>query len=132
MRAMQAVIEKVFSIAPSVRYVAVYLAGKLASSERPGLANSSSSESDTYEEIIVNPTLLTLVRQRGGIDCGGMDYVLIRYGNFFELVHPIRDGHISIGIEPEENPLALLSAIRNTLGAEFLLEPGGAGAREDR
>lgn len=39
--------------------------------ERPDLADASSSESDRYEELLVNPTLITLARQRGEIDCGG-------------------------------------------------------------
>jgi hypothetical protein len=36
--------------------------------ERPDLANASASESDKYEELIVNPAVLTLVRQRGNIE----------------------------------------------------------------
>jgi flavin-dependent dehydrogenase len=47
----------------------------------------------------VNPTLLKLVQQRGDIDCGGMQYVIIRYGNFYQWVTPIKDGHVSIGLE---------------------------------
>jgi hypothetical protein len=34
--------------------------GQLSLRERAGLHNTSSSESDKYEELIVNPTLLTL------------------------------------------------------------------------
>ena len=41
-----------------------------------------------YEELLVNPTLLELTRQRGNIDCGGLEYLVIRYGNFFQLVLP--------------------------------------------
>jgi hypothetical protein len=54
-----------FQISNEVRYVALYLDGQLTLQERPGLANSSAAESDKYEELIVNPTLLTLVQQRG-------------------------------------------------------------------
>jgi hypothetical protein len=66
-------------------------------------------------ELIVNPTLLTLVNQRGQIDCGGMEYVLIRYGNFFQLVYPIVGGHLSVAIQPRAQPLDLLDKIRQLL-----------------
>ena len=51
-----------FRISDQVRYVALYLDGQLTLHERPGLTNSSAPESDKYEELIVNPVLLTLVR----------------------------------------------------------------------
>ena len=35
---------------------------------RPDLHNASSSDSDLYEELLVNPALLTLATQRGNID----------------------------------------------------------------
>ncbi len=100
-----------FQLFPEVRYVALYRAGELYSAQRDGLSGASASESDRYEELIVNPTLLTLVRQRGEIDCGGMRYVVIRYGNFFELVAPLPDGHISVGLEPQADPIELAGRI---------------------
>ncbi|HEX6048536.1 MAG TPA: hypothetical protein VFZ21_04685 [Gemmatimonadaceae bacterium] len=33
---------------------------------------------DRYEELIVNPTLITLTKQRGDIDCGGLEFLVIR------------------------------------------------------
>lgn len=105
-------IERVFAIASDIRYVAVYLDGRLRSSQRPGLAQASAGESDKYEELIVNPTLLTLTRQRGEIDCGGLEFVLIRYGSFYELVLPLPGGHLSVGIEPQANPLQLVPRLR--------------------
>ena len=48
----------------------------------------------------MSPTLWKLLQQRGNIDYGGLHYVLIRYGNFFEFVQPAHGGHISVGIEP--------------------------------
>jgi hypothetical protein len=58
---MEPLIEKIFSVSPGIRYVAIYANGKLISSERHGLKDPSSSDSDKYEELIVNPTLLKLV-----------------------------------------------------------------------
>ena len=105
-------IDTVFAASPAVRYVAVYRRGVLESRQRAGLAGASASESDKYEELIVNPTLLTLVKQRGDIDCGGMDHVLIRYGNFTEYVQPLADGHLSVGIEPDADAERVATAIR--------------------
>jgi hypothetical protein len=110
-----ALIPALFALSPDIRYVATYAGGQLDSSVRDGLSNTSSSESDKYEELIVNPTLLKLVTQRGNIDCGGAEYVLIRYGSFFEFVAPAEGGHISVGIEPHADPLALVQAIREAV-----------------
>ena len=75
--------------------------------------DASSTGSDKYEELIVNPTILTLVKQRGDIDCGGAKFVLIRYGNFYQLVAPIKNGHVSVCIEPHADPLNLVEPILN-------------------
>jgi hypothetical protein len=105
----------ILALSPHIRYVALYRDGALTSVERPDLAGASSSASDRYEERIVNPTLLTLVTQRGNIDCGGVRFVPIRYGNFFQLVHPVRGGHLSVAVEPDGNPLALAPLIAAAL-----------------
>lgn len=91
--------------------------------QRAGLANASALESDRYEELLVNPTLLTLVGQRGRIDCGGLDFVVIRYGHFFQLVRPLPDGHLSLSIQPDGDPLAVAAALDRALPA--LLGAGG-------
>jgi hypothetical protein len=112
---MDSLIEKIFDISQSIRYVAVYQNGKLISSERSNLKNSSSSDSDKYEELIVNPTLLKLVSQRGNIDCGGADYVIIRYGSFYEFVIPYMDGHVSVGLELDADLLEIITSIQNLI-----------------
>src|SRR5215510_579959 len=110
---MESLKEKIFALSPYIRYVAIYKDDKLISSERPGIANTSSSESDKYEELIVNPTLLKLVTQRGNIDCGGAEYVIIRYGSFYEFVMPIKNGHVSVGIEEHSNIMEITNKIQN-------------------
>jgi hypothetical protein len=104
--------EAVFAVSEAVRYVALYQGGALHSRQRPGIAAASAGESDKYEELIVNPTLITLLRQRGNIDCGGLSFVVVRYGNFIEYVQPLKDGHLSVGIETSADAFALASAIR--------------------
>ncbi|MGG5210106.1 hypothetical protein ACQWU4_14345 [Chryseobacterium sp. MIQD13] len=110
---MEAIKNQIFSLSDSIRYVAIYADGKLISGEKPGLENTSSSESDKYEELIVNPTLLKLVTQRGNIDCGGVEYVIIKYGSFFEFVMSIKNGHVSVGIEQDSNLMEIAGKIKN-------------------
>ena len=117
---MNELIDRIFELSENIRYVAVYRGGQLTSRQRRGLAGASSAESDRYEELLVNPTLLTLVRQRGDIDCGGAMYVLVRYGNFFQLITPVSGGHVSIALETRADPLALVGQIRDVLVAAGL------------
>ena len=105
--------EKVFAISKDIRYVAIYTDDKLILSEQPGIENTSSSESDKYEELIVNPTLLKLVTQRGNIDCGGARYVIIRYGFFYEFVMPLKNGHLSVGIELNSDLMSIVQSIQD-------------------
>lgn len=106
-----------FHLSRDVRYVATYVNGDLGLNERPGIANASASESDKYEELIVNPTLLTLLGQRGNLDCGGLQYVLVRYGNFFEFVQAVPGGHVSVGIEANADLKETIAGIREVIGA---------------
>ena len=115
------VIERVFALSTDVRYVALRIGDALELRQRAELTNASGSESDRYEELIVNPTLLGLTRERGRIDCGGLDFVLVRYGNFFQLVHPIAGGHISVAVSPTANPMFLVEPVRRILAEERLL-----------
>lgn len=112
---MQQLIKAILAISEDVRYVAIYRNHKLISQTKQNLTNTSSSESDKYEELIVNPTVLTLVKQRGEIDCGGAKFVLVRYGNFYQLIIPIQGGHVSVCIESFTDPLKLLEPIQSVL-----------------
>lgn len=112
---MNKIIEEVLAVSKKIRYVAVYLNGELESKERDDLIQASSSESDKYEELIVNPTLLKLVTQRGNIDCGGAQYVIIRYGNFYQFIYQVKGGHISVSIEPDAELLKLVDGIKNVV-----------------
>lgn len=105
-------IDELFAVSDDVRYVAVRLEKTLVFRERGGLVDASAAESDRYEELIVNPTLLTLLRQRGEIDCGGLEYALVRYGSFFQFICPAGAGHVSVALEPGSDPLALVPRLR--------------------
>jgi hypothetical protein len=111
--------DALFDLIPEVRYVAVYKQGELSLRQRPNLSDASAPESDRYEELLVNPTVLTLTRQRGDIDCGGLDYVVVRYGNFFQFVAPIEGGHVSVALEPDANPIGHAQEVLRTIEAHL-------------
>ncbi len=119
-------IRDLFDLTPAIRYVALARGREVVMRERPGLAAPSSSESDRYEELLVNPTLIELARRRGEIDCGGLRHLVVGYGRFHQLVVPTRDGHASVAFELEADPLASLPAVRDLLAAHGL-----AGERAD-
>jgi len=100
-------IDKIFAISDDVRYVAIYKDGKLEIKSKGDTHGASSSESDRYEELLVNPIMLKAASQRGNIDCGGLDYLLVRYGNFFQFVLPVSWGHVSVCIEKDADPIAI-------------------------
>jgi hypothetical protein len=112
---MDDLITALFDLRPEIRYVALYRDGSLATRQRPDLADASAAESDRYEELLVNPALLTLARQRGDIDVGGLDYLVVRYGAVFQLVMPIAGGHASIAFDPRANPIEHAQRIADVL-----------------
>ncbi|QEC66064.1 hypothetical protein FRZ67_01610 [Panacibacter ginsenosidivorans] len=109
-------IDEAMALTPAIRYVATYINGDLLLKERSGIIGNSSSESDKYEELIVNPALLKLTTQRGNIDCGGLNYIIIRYNNFFVMLFPVEGGHVNFGFEPDANPFNWIGPISSLLG----------------
>ncbi len=106
---------QIYNLSADIRYVALYRNGQLVMSQRDSIANTSDSGSDKYEELFVNPTLLTLVQQRGNLDCGGAGFVVVGYGNFLQLVIVLDDGHVSICFEKTTNPIDYVDAIKRVL-----------------
>jgi hypothetical protein len=105
-----------FALGDHIRYVAVADGPDVLLQERSGLSDASSSDSDRYEELLVNPTLLLLTRQRGEIDCGGLRYVIVRYGSFAQVVVPNPDGgHVSVAVAAGHDPVEVADAIEQLL-----------------
>ena len=113
---MESFIQSLFALSGEVRYVAVLRGKDLQLRERSGLAGASAAETDRYEELLVNPAVLTLLRRRGELDCGGLDHVWIRYGNFWTGLFPTADGHVNVGLEPDAVPTDHVERIRAVLG----------------
>ena len=91
--------KSIFALSSKIRYVALYRNSQLEIHQRDGLSGASDAESDRYEELLVNPTVLKLASQRGDIDCGGASFVIIGYGNFYQLIVALPDGHASVAFE---------------------------------
>jgi hypothetical protein len=110
------IIADVFALGDYVRYVAVANGQDVELRQRTELVDASSNDSDRYEELLVNPVLLLLTRQRGEIDCGGLDYVIVGYGNFAQVVVPNpAGGHVSVAVSPGEDPVAVAEAVQRLL-----------------
>ena len=46
----------------------------------------------------------------------GIRYVVVRYGTMYELIFPFKDGHLSIGIELNANPIEIAQKVAKCLG----------------
>jgi hypothetical protein len=113
--------QQILGTSSEIRYVAIYSDEDLRTAVRAGASAPSGAESDRYEELLVNPAILKLVTQRGNIDCGGARYVLIRYGNFYQWVRPLRGGHVSVCIEPTADVLQVVNLLEGELRTRNLL-----------
>lgn len=113
------IINYLFESFQEIRYVAIYLDNDLLFMQKNNASNSSEAETDRFEELLVNPALLKLAEQRGNIDCGGLDYIIVRYGNFYQLVKTIDKGHISICLNLEADVNELPNQIIQSLKEKF-------------
>jgi hypothetical protein len=106
-------LDALLELTPSIRYAAIHPgSGQPVFRQRMGISVPSSADSDYWEEVLVNPTLIELARRRGDVDCGGLQYVLVRYGQFSQLVLPLERGHVSVCFETNADPVALLPVVR--------------------
>lgn len=82
-----------------VGYVAVENAGRVAMRLHQRIETATTEETNFYEEYLVNPTVIGLVGRRAALDCGGLRYVAIGYGDFIQVLAPLAGGgHVSVGV----------------------------------
>ena len=107
---------RLFSLEPKIRYVAVNQNGKIVEMQQ-SLAHPSynPAETDRIEELVVNPVMLELAARRGNLDMDGIRYVIIRYGTQYQLLMPYQNGHISIGVELQDDPIEIARKIAMAL-----------------
>lgn len=113
------IIDQLFNEFKNIRYAAIYKNNELLFKQKQQVTNSSEATTDKFEELLVNPTLLTLAKQRGDIDCGGLNYIIVGYRNFYQFVQKINNGHLSICLALETDLNKLPKQIINFLSVEF-------------
>ena len=107
--------EAIFGLGPHIRYVALGNGQHVETRQRDGIVDASDAGSDFFEELLVNPTLLTLASQRGDLDCGGLRHVIVGYGNFNQVVLPMRSGHVSVCVELDADADAVAGQVADLL-----------------
>jgi hypothetical protein len=107
----------IFDLGEHIRYVAFGDGQQVTTAQRPGLSEPSAESSDFFEELLVNPALLTLARQRGELDCGGLRHVVVAYGHFNQVVVPLpgRSGHVSVCVDLSADPVAVAEQVMQLL-----------------
>jgi hypothetical protein len=116
--------QAIFDFGPQIRYVACGEGQRVETAQRDGIADASDASSDFFEELLVNPTLLTLARQRGELDCGGLRHVIVGYGNFNQVVVPAPWGHVSVCVERDADADAVAQQVALLIEREALPESG--------
>jgi hypothetical protein len=119
----QAVVDDLFALG-RVGYVALSSGTEVLMRPMKDLPSETTAESNFYEELLVNPTLLKLASHRGSIDCGGLKYIAVGYGDFTQLIMLTRDGTVSIGLS-KNAPAREVAA-----SAQAVLEKHGLGVRD--
>ena len=112
--AVEALVAELFAVG-DVGYVAMISGQEVLLRLLPGVVTTTTVESNFYEELLVNPTLLTLAGQRVGLDCGGLDHVAVGYGDFTQLLVRMRDGHVSLGISRHSDARAVAGKVHEVL-----------------
>lgn len=117
--AREEITQAVFRLGSQVRYVALGQGQNITTAQREGVQAPTATGSDFYEELLVNPALLTLAQQRGNLDCGGLRHLVIAYGNFNQVVVPLPDGtgHLSVCVEREADASAVAAQLQEILGS---------------
>ena len=124
----EAVLEEILELDGRIRYVAFGERQRVGIRERAGLSNASATASDRFEELLVNPALVTLARQRGEIDCGGLRHIVVAYGNFVQLVIPTVAGHVSIALENGTDAERIAELVAGVLARRAGARPSPEGA----
>jgi hypothetical protein len=112
----EGLIDALLELNPAVRAVALFPgSGEPVLRDRSGVATASDAENDRNEALLVNPTLIELARRRGQLDAGGLDYLVVRYGHFSQLILPLGHGHLSVSFDASADPAAHVPFIRAIL-----------------
>lgn len=112
-------IQTLFQLGP-IGYVAIGSGQEIIMRSMPGLITATTESSNFFEELLVNPSLLKMASQRGNLDCGGLRYIAIAYGEFIQLIMPIKHGHLSLGVSRKTPCYELAQRVADVLSQHGL------------
>jgi len=112
---MQALVQELLQVSQDIRHVAVNRNGELVRAQRQNFSSAGSSEWETFEELVLNPTLLTMVTQHGRAHHRGCISAVIRYGDIEVLLIPVTNGCVSLGLELNAHPIQIRQKVRQIL-----------------
>jgi hypothetical protein len=110
----EALVSDLFALG-EIGYVAMTVGQEVVLRIRPEVVTTTTEASNFFEELLVNPTLLTLAGQRGRLDCGGLHHIAVGYGDFTQLLVPMRDGHVSVGISRRADARGIAGRVHEVL-----------------
>ncbi len=105
-------LESILATSPMVRAASIY-PGSGEPVYRPrGGADPRRAGGEYWEEAVVNPTLIDLLRRTGAARHEGLDYLLVRYRDGWLLLLPFEHGHAAIAFEPTADPIPTVPTLR--------------------
>jgi hypothetical protein len=57
----------------------------------------------------------------GNLDMDGIRHVIIRYGTQYQLLMPYQEGHLSVGVEKQDDPVEISAKIAAALKLQAAL-----------
>lgn len=124
----EALIADLFALG-GVGYVALGRGSDVLMRIHADLRTTTTPESNFYEELLVNPTLLALAGQRAALDCGGLDHLAVGYAKFTQLLVRTREGHVSLGASRNAPARELAAKVHAVLAKHGRSAPAGREAR---
>ena len=105
-----------------VGYVALDWHGQTVMRLADGIETDTTTQTNFFEEYLLNPSLIFMAQRRGNLDCGGLRYVAVGYGDFTMLLMPIAQGNVSIGVARKRDVGELARAAEQLLVSRHVIQ----------
>jgi len=109
--------QRLFRLDHRIRYVAVNQDGQILElRQSPQHPSTNPPETDRIEELMTNPVILEIAARRGNLDLDGIRYIVIRYGVQYQVLLPFQNGHVSVGVNLDDDPIEIAKVVASALG----------------
>jgi hypothetical protein len=116
----EALIDAILEASPLIRYGAVHPgAGEPVFRARLG----SEFAYPDYEERLVYPTMIDLMRRQGELSGRRLDHIIISFEGRVVVLFPLQRGHLTVGVDPGGDPAAIAAMVwdvAESVGVRFL------------